>query len=102
MTALTDSPGSTPLLIVFFCDKGGGNYRGALLSLALVVAAVAIDLVLVITLLAIGALYVTVSTYWCFTEPGTVIFVRVITIITLLARVDTAITTSSAGDYLAM
>ena len=96
------SPGSTPIIIDLFCDSGGGNYRGALLSLALVITTVGIDPVFIITLLAIGALYVTVSTNWCFTEPGTVVFVRVVSVITLLARVDNAITASGGGDYLAM
>jgi hypothetical protein len=84
-----------------FYYGGGGNYSGCT-ALAGVITTVGIDPVFIITLLAIGALYVTVSTNWCFTVLGTVVFVRVITIITLLARVDNAITTSSAGDYLAM
>ena len=83
-----------------FCDSGGGNYSGCT-ALAGVITTVGIDPVFIITLLAIGALYVTVSTNWCFTEPGTVVFVRVVSVITLLARVDNAITTGGGGDYLA-
>ncbi|MEO2124358.1 MAG: hypothetical protein ABGY10_13685, partial [bacterium] len=67
-----------------FCDSGGGNYSGCT-ALAGVITTVAVDPVFIITLLAIGALYITVSTHWCFTEPGTVVFVRVVSVITLLA-----------------
>ena len=95
------SPGSTPIIIDLFYYGGGGNYSGCT-ALAGVITTVGIDPVFIITLLAIGALYVTVSTNWCFTEPGTVVFVRVVSVITLLARVDNAITASGGGDYLAM
>jgi hypothetical protein len=95
-----DSGGSTPIIIDLFCYGGGGNYSGCT-ALAGVITTVAVDPVFIITLLTIGALYVTVSTHWCFTVAGTVVFVRVVSVITLLARVDNAITTNGGGDYLA-
>jgi len=88
--------------IVHGTHGGGGDDRGALLSLAFVVAAVGVDLVLVITLFAVAWLGIAVTTDRDLAVLGAAVFVRVITIITLLARVDNAITTKqNCSDYLA-